>query len=96
MRREAFRLEGGRNLDDPAVLVDIANSCGLDGREMARQIQSDAVKRHLRANTEELIDRGGFGSPTMFADRTDMYFGNDQMPIVRFALLRSAAAHMPA
>ena len=85
-----------RNLDDPAVLVDVAESCGLNGREMARLIQTDEVKRHLRANTQELIDRGGFGSPTMFVDRTDMYFGNDQLPLVHFALLRSSTTDLRA
>ena len=26
--------------------------------------------------------RGGFGSPTMFLDGGDMYFGNDRIPLV--------------
>jgi 2-hydroxychromene-2-carboxylate isomerase len=86
----------GRNLDDLAVLVELADKCGLDGHEMARLIQTDEVKRHLWANTQELIDRGGFGAPTIFVDRTDMYFGNDQLPIVRFALLRGAPAGISA
>ena len=30
--------------------------------------------------------RGGFGSPTIFIDKTDMYFGNDRMPLIREAL----------
>jgi 2-hydroxychromene-2-carboxylate isomerase len=85
-----------RNLDDLAVLVEVADKCALDGQEMARLIQTNEVKRHLWANTQELIDRGGFGAPTIFVGRTDMYFGNDQLPIVRFALLRDAAAGMPA
>jgi 2-hydroxychromene-2-carboxylate isomerase len=42
----------------------------------------------LRAITQELIDRGGFGSPTMFVDGDDMYFGNDRMPLIRDAVLR--------
>ena len=46
------------------------------------------VKAQLKANTDELIARGGFGSPTMFVNRTDMFFGNDAMPLVRQALLR--------
>jgi 2-hydroxychromene-2-carboxylate isomerase len=41
----------------------------------------------LRANTDELIARGGFGSPTMFVDGTDMYFGNDRLPLVEAALM---------
>jgi len=53
-------------------------------------IAAQAVKDELKANTEELIRRGGFGSPTIFVDRTDMYFGNDRLPLVRDALLRRA------
>ena len=36
--------------------------------------------------------RGGFGSPTIFVDRTDMYFGNDRLPLVREALMRRKAS----
>ena len=31
---------------------------------------------------------GGFGSPTIFLDKTDMYFGNDRLPLIRDALTR--------
>ena len=30
--------------------------------------------------------RGGFGSPTIFLDKTDMYFGNDRLQLIREAL----------
>ena len=36
--------------------------------------------------------RGGFGSPTIFVDTTDMYFGNDRLPLVREALARRKAS----
>ena len=42
------------------------------------------------ARTAELIERGGFGSPTMFVDRDDMYFGNDRLELVRHALERAS------
>ena len=74
------------NLDDPDVLVAVANSVGLDGDAMRTQAQSDEVKALLRANTEEVIERGGYGSPTIFVDKTHMYFGNDQLPLVEFVL----------
>lgn len=80
-----------RNPDDPAVLVDVANACGLDGEALARRTQDDDVKQRLRTNTQEVIDRGGFGSPTMFVDRDRIYFGNDQLPLVRQALAESRA-----
>jgi 2-hydroxychromene-2-carboxylate isomerase len=79
------------NLDDPEVLVVAANSVGLDGEAIRAKSQADEVKARLRANTDELIARGGYGSPTIFVDRTDMYFGNDQLPLVEAALKRTPA-----
>lgn len=74
------------NLDDFDVLVAVAKSVGLDGEAMRAKSQTDEVKVLLRANTDELIERGGYGSPTIFVDKTQMYFGNDQLPLVEFAL----------
>ena len=64
-----------------------------EGRHRRREASSAAsssrpIKDKLRANTQELIDRGGFGSPTMFVGGDDMYFGNDRMPLIRDAVLR--------
>ena len=42
-----------------------------------------AVKDRLRTNTQDAIDRGAYGSPTIFIDRDFMYFGSDQLPLVR-------------
>jgi 2-hydroxychromene-2-carboxylate isomerase len=75
-----------KNLDEGQVLADIADACGLDGQGLLRRIQDEDIKQRLRDNTQEVIDRGGFGSPTLFVNATDMYFGNDQLPIVRLAM----------
>ena len=77
------------NLDDPAVLIAAADAAGLDGGAVAQAAMSDAVKARLRSNTEEVVARGGYGSPTIFVDGTDMYFGNDQLPLVEAALNRT-------
>ena len=79
---EAYFTEG-RNLDDPAVLVAVADACGFDGAALAEQASSQPIKDRLRANTEEAIERGAFGSPTLFVGGEHMYFGNDQLPLVR-------------
>ena len=71
-----------RNLDDPAVCMAMADALGMDGAALAEQAQSQPVKDRLRANTDEAIARGAFGSPTIFVgDR--FYFGNDQLALVR-------------
>jgi len=76
------------NLDDPDVLEAVAEAEGLDGAAIRAAAGSDRVKARLRANTDEVVARGGYGSPTIFVDGTDMYFGNDQLPLVEAALTR--------
>ena len=71
-----------RNIDDPDVLEAVATACGLDGPALRAAASSEATKQRLRGTTQEAIDRGAFGSPTIFIDRTYMYFGNDQLPLV--------------
>lgn len=78
-----------RNLDDLAVLAAVADAAGLDGAALAELAQSQAVKDRLRANTEEAIARGAFGSPTFFVAGEHMYFGNDQLPLVRQRVVSS-------
>lgn len=80
-----------QNLDDPAVLIALADRIGLDGQALAALAQTDPVKERLRTNTQEAIDRGAFGSPTIFVTNAvhaeAMYFGNDQLPLVRQTLV---------
>lgn len=78
-----------RNLDDPAVLMEIANAIGMDGAALAAQTQEQPIKDRLRANTEEAIARGAFGSPSIFVpfgEGERLYFGNDQLPLVNWAI----------
>lgn len=77
------------NLDEPDVLAAIADGIGMDEAALVARTQEDAVKARLRANTDEVIDRGGFGSPSIFVNGADMYFGNDQLPLVRRAIERA-------
>ena len=86
--RAAFEAYWGENRDiaQDDVMADLAGRVGLDAADFAQRIQSPEIKRGLRANTEELVTRGGFGSPTLFVDRDDMFFGNDRLVLVREAL----------
>lgn len=74
------------NLDEPDVLATIADGIGMDGAALVARAQGDAARARLRANTGEVIERGGFGSPSIFVNGDDMYFGNDQLPLVRRAI----------
>lgn len=88
--RACFEAYWGRDQDlaQDAVLEQIALRVALDPAWLLARIAKPEVKEKLRANTDELVARGGFGSPTLFVDRLDMYFGNDRLPLVRAALAR--------
>ena len=75
-----------KDISQPDVLAEICRDVGLDWNMVSKRIKDDDIKSQLRKNTEEVIARGGFGSPTMFVNRTDMYFGNDRLPLVEAAL----------
>ena len=75
-----------RDIGQEDVLADIATRAGLDRQRFFAGIETVACKARLRANTDELIARGGFGSPSMFVGE-QMFFGNDRRPLVRAALL---------
>ena len=78
-----------RDLEDisqEAVLGRILERVGLPAEAFFRQIASPETKARLRESTDLLIRRGGFGSPTVFVDGDDMYFGNDRLSLVEHAL----------
>jgi len=77
------------DISQTEVLARVAGRSGLDVPELLAKVEQPAYKERLRANTDELIARGGFGSPTMFVGGDDMYFGNDRLDLVRAALARS-------
>lgn len=79
-----------RDLSKEDVLADIATKAGIERQRFFAGIETDSCKARLRTNTDELIVRGGFGSPTIFVGK-DMFFGNDRMPLVRAALEAIAA-----
>ncbi|OWK28634.1 2-hydroxychromene-2-carboxylate isomerase [Sphingomonas mucosissima] len=75
-----------RDISDDVVIAEVGERAGLDVDALFAAIASEAVKAQLRDNTDELIARGGFGSPTIFVAGDDMFFGNDRMPLVRAAI----------
>lgn len=81
-----------RDIAQDAVLADIARAVGVDAAAMGAAIATPEVKAQLKANTDEAIARGAFGSPTIFVGGDDLYFGNDRLPLVRAAVLRRRGA----
>ena len=72
-----------RDISQVEVLRDLAPRAGLDADDLLARIEKPETKQRLRSATDELIERGGFGSPTKFVDGDDMYFGNDRLELLR-------------
>ncbi|MBI2800888.1 MAG: 2-hydroxychromene-2-carboxylate isomerase [Gammaproteobacteria bacterium] len=65
------------------VLEQVVRQAGLEPAQFFAKINSAVYKDKLRATTDELIARGGFGSPTFFLNGDDMYFGNDRLVLIQ-------------
>jgi 2-hydroxychromene-2-carboxylate isomerase len=83
------------DISQDAVLLKICQNLGIDGAEFLAGIAQPAIKAQLKSNTEEVIRRGGFGSPTMFLG-DDMYFGNDRLALLKAAISRQRNTGKPA
>jgi len=77
-----------KDISQVPVLTDICAELGIDAGKLLAATDQQPIKDTLRANTQEAIDRGSFGSPTIFVGGDDMYFGNDRMPLIKDAVLR--------
>ena len=77
-----------RDISQDAVLESLVAQLGLEPAAFFSAIATSAIKERIRANTDECVRRGGFGSPTMFVG-DDMYFGNDRLPLLEDALRRA-------
>jgi 2-hydroxychromene-2-carboxylate isomerase len=80
-----------QDISQDAVLAELCERIGVEPRGFLEGITQPDIKARLKANTDEVIARGGFGSPTIFVGGDDMYFGNDRLVLVRDAVLRRRA-----
>jgi 2-hydroxychromene-2-carboxylate isomerase len=69
----------GALISEPDVLARSVESVGCNPAMILARSDSDEVKTELKANTEEAIRRGVFGSPTFFAGDGEMFWGNDRL-----------------
>jgi len=77
-----------KDISQEDVLRGIVQAAGMDADAFFTKIADDRIKRKLFETTDELIARGGFGTPTFFIDGGDMYFGNDRFELMQAALDR--------
>lgn len=75
----------GRNLNDPDEIMRTLTSSGFDAKAVSEAIQETEIKLALINTTQEAVDRGIFGVPTMFIGDA-MHFGQDRLDWVDRAL----------
>ena len=67
-------------------LIKIVENLDVNPNKFLNFIQQQETKDRLKDNTQELIDRGGFGSPTFFLNENKMYFGQDRITLIESQL----------
>jgi 2-hydroxychromene-2-carboxylate isomerase len=72
----------GKDISDDNILKSIVDQLNGSAEEYFDFIKTPEAKERLISNTQELMDRGGFGSPTFFLNKDDMYFGNDRIQLL--------------
>lgn len=69
----------GRNISEPAVLLEIAATLGLDREEVSNAFSDLATKARLKAEIDLAEARGVFGSP-FFIVEGEGFWGPDRLP----------------
>jgi len=75
----------GIDISQDDLLLEIVKDSNLNPKEFKKFIESQEAKDLLIENTEDLIERGGFGSPTFFYNGR-MFFGNDRLNLLEEAI----------
>jgi len=68
----------GRDLSDPAAVVDAASTAGIEGSELLAAASTPAVKAALRERTDAAIALGVQGVPTVLVGR-EPFWGDDRL-----------------
>jgi 2-hydroxychromene-2-carboxylate isomerase len=74
-----------KNMNDPSTVGAVLQAAGFDAMAMLALTNDQAVKDQLKAVTQEAIDRGIFGAPTLFVG-DQMFWGQDRLDFVKEAL----------
>jgi 2-hydroxychromene-2-carboxylate isomerase len=68
----------GRDISPPEVVVEIGQTLGIDGAELAAALAEPAVKQRLKDETAAAIAAGVFGSPYIVVDG-EPFWGADRL-----------------
>ena len=70
-----------KDIQQQDVVIEVLSPLGLATPDFMARISEQEIKDRLKANTQEAVDRGAFGAPTMFVG-DNMHFGQDRLFMV--------------
>ena len=71
----------GRDIADPAVVMELVAASGADAAAIAGPLKADAVKERVRAEVDAAMKAGVFGSPYFVVDG-EPFWGVDRLPLL--------------
>ena len=71
----------GRDVADPAVVMELAASAGADAAALAGPLKGEAIKERMKAEVEAAMKAGVFGSPYFIVDG-EPFWGVDRIPVL--------------
>lgn len=75
----------GRHLGDTTVVAAVLTEHGFSPEEVLTLANDEAVKTALKDNTDQAVQRGVFGAPSLFVGN-QLFFCQDRLDFVREAL----------
>ncbi len=74
-----------KNIADEATLVQVADQCGLDGRQLLKSSATAGVQEQYDKNTDEAVAANVFGAPWYIVGG-EAFWGQDRLDFVERAL----------
>jgi 2-hydroxychromene-2-carboxylate isomerase len=72
---------GGEGIDDPVAVARLLTANGLDGEGLVAEAAGGDTKARLRRQTDEALELGAFGVPTIIADG-ELFWGYDAFDVI--------------
>src|SRR5215475_5083147 len=82
-----------QDVSDPAVLLALAERCGVDGPVLLDAAGTQAVREEYRSNTARALAAGVFGSP-FYVFAGELFWGQDRLDTLEEAIVRSVAGRL--
>jgi len=74
-----------KDMNNPEIIGEVLKNGGFDPEDFMNRVSDQNVKDILIKNTEEAVQKGAFGAPTIFVG-DEMFFGQDRLDFIEESL----------